>query len=185
MTRCEPASPAAGRTPSVASACSSAVRTMGMTVYACDQDEAALFREIAPRLGVLPTITDAAVSEGNVGLARGNRCVSVGHKTPVTNATLLGLSEAGVTYVSTRSVGHNHIDVSFAASVGISVETVAYSPDSVADYTYAGIASGIERGYVRAGPRSPQGGRDARAGFASRLGRASRAKSSQSRRDLL
>jgi D-specific alpha-keto acid dehydrogenase len=106
-----------------------------MTIYGCEQDEADLFGEIASRLGVLPTITEAAVSEGNVGLARGNRCVSVGHKTPVTNATLLALSEAGVTYVSTRSVGHNHIDVSYAASVGISVETVAYSPDSVADYT--------------------------------------------------
>ena len=48
---------------------------------------------------------------------------------------LLALSEAGVTYISTRSVGYNHIDVDYAASVGISVETVAYSPDSVADYT--------------------------------------------------
>src|SRR5881398_2485963 len=35
----------------------------------------------------------------------------------------------------TRSVGYNHIDVNYAESVGISVETVAYSPDSVADYT--------------------------------------------------
>ena len=134
MIRCEPASSAALRTRSGASS-SLDSPALGMTIYGCGQDEAALFREIAPRLGVLPTITEAAVSEGNVGLARGNRCVSVGHKTRVTNATLLALSEAGVRYVSTRSVGHNHIDVSYAASVGISVETVAYSPDSVADYT--------------------------------------------------
>jgi D-specific alpha-keto acid dehydrogenase len=40
-----------------------------------------------------------------------------------------------VTYVSTRSVGANHIDVRYAERVGIAVETVAYSPDSVADYT--------------------------------------------------
>jgi D-specific alpha-keto acid dehydrogenase len=108
---------------------------MGITIYGCGQDEAALFREMAPRLGVVPTITEAAVFEGNVGLARGNRCISVGHKTKVTNSTLLALSEAGVTYISTRSVGHNHIDVDYAESLGISVETVAYSPDSVADYT--------------------------------------------------
>ena len=94
-----------------------------------------MFRELAPRLGVVPTITEAAVSEGNVGLARGNRCISIGHKTQVTNSTLLALSEVGVTYISTRSVGYNHIDVDYAESVGISVETVAYSPDSVADYT--------------------------------------------------
>jgi D-specific alpha-keto acid dehydrogenase len=90
---------------------------------------------MAPGLGVVLTISEAAVSEGNIGLALGNRCISIGHKTQVTNATLLALSEAGVTYISTRSVGYNHIDVNYAESVGISVETVAYSPDSVADYT--------------------------------------------------
>jgi D-specific alpha-keto acid dehydrogenase len=90
---------------------------------------------MAPRLGVVPTITEAAVSEGNIGLARGNRCISIGHKKQVTNSTLYGLSEAGVTYISTRSVGYNHIDVNYAETVGISVETVPYSPDSVADYT--------------------------------------------------
>jgi D-specific alpha-keto acid dehydrogenase len=108
---------------------------MGITIYGCGQDEAALFREMAPRLGVVPTITEAAVSAGNIGLALGNRCISIGHKTRVTNSTLLALSEAGVTYISTRSVGYNHIDVEYAEAVGISVETVAYSPDSVADYT--------------------------------------------------
>jgi D-specific alpha-keto acid dehydrogenase len=108
---------------------------VGITIYGCEEDEAALFREMAPRLGVVPTITAAAISEVNIGLALGNRCISIGHKTEVTNSTLLALSEAGVTYISTRSVGYNHIDVSYAESVGISVETVAYSPDSVADYT--------------------------------------------------
>jgi D-specific alpha-keto acid dehydrogenase len=108
---------------------------MGITIYGCGQDEAALFRETAPGLSVVPTITEAAVSEGNIGLALGNRCISIGHKTQVTNAALLALSEAGVTYISTRSVGYNHIDVEYAEAVGISVETVAYSPDSVADYT--------------------------------------------------
>ena len=90
---------------------------------------------MAPGLGVVPTITEAAVSDGNIGLALGNRCISIGHKTQVANSTLLALSEAGVTYISTRSVGYNHIDVNYAESVGVSVETVAYSPDSVADYT--------------------------------------------------
>jgi len=75
------------------------------------------------------------VSEANIELASGNRCISVGHKTPVTNATLLALSRADVRYVSTRSIGYNHIDVHYAQSVGICVGNVAYSPDSVADYT--------------------------------------------------
>ena len=110
-------------------------RGTGITVYGCGPDEAVLFRELAPRLGALPTITAAAVSEANAGLAPGNRCVSVGHRTRITHATLRALARAGVTYISTRSVGCDHIDVAYAAGLGITVENVAYSPDSVADYT--------------------------------------------------
>jgi len=108
---------------------------MGLTIYGCGQDEAVLFREVAPRFGVLPTITDAAVSNANLELALGNRCISVGHKTQISGSILLALRQAGVRYVSTRSVGCNHIDAACAVDVGISVENVAYSPDSVADYT--------------------------------------------------
>ena len=107
----------------------------GITVYGCARDEAALFHELAPRFGVLPTVTEATVTEANVELALGDRCVSVGHKTPITNPTLRALGQAGVGYLSTRSIGSNHIDVRYAESIGIRVEGVTYSPDSVADYT--------------------------------------------------
>lgn len=40
-----------------------------------------------------------------------------------------------MTYISTRSIGCNHIDVDYADSIGITVENVSYSPDSVADFT--------------------------------------------------
>jgi D-specific alpha-keto acid dehydrogenase len=135
MLRSAPARATARRTQSPASSPSSALPSLGITVYGCGRDEADLFREMAPRLGVMPRITDAAVSEANVELARGNRCISIGHKTDVANSTLRALSRAGVAYVSTRSVGYNHIDVNYAARMGIRVEAVAYSPDSVADYT--------------------------------------------------
>lgn len=108
---------------------------MGITVYGCGQDEADLFQEMAPRFGVVPTITEAAVSTVNANLASDNRCISVGHKVRITNPTLLALSRIGVTYISTRSIGFNHIDVDYAQRVGISVENVEYSPGSVADYT--------------------------------------------------
>ena len=108
---------------------------MGITIYGCGQDEAALFRETAHRFGVMPAITEAAASEANIDLAFGNRCISVGHKTQITNSTLLALGQAGVEYISTRSIGYNHINVNYAESIGITVGNVAYSPDSVADYT--------------------------------------------------
>jgi D-specific alpha-keto acid dehydrogenase len=40
-----------------------------------------------------------------------------------------------VRYLSTRSVGFDHIDVEYARQVGIHVESAGYSPDGVADYT--------------------------------------------------
>jgi D-specific alpha-keto acid dehydrogenase len=106
-----------------------------MTIYGCARDEAALFEEIARRFGVVPTITEAAVSDANLALAGGNRCISVGHKARIADSTLLALSHAGVAHITTRSIGSDHLDVRYAERVGISVATVSYSPDSVADYT--------------------------------------------------
>ena len=131
----EPARAAARRSPLPTPSPSSAAPKIGVTIYGCGQDEAALFREMASRFGVMPTISAAAVSEANIEPAYGNRCISIGHKTQVTNPVLLALSRAGVEYISTRSIGYNHIDVKYAESVGITVENVTYSPDSVADYT--------------------------------------------------
>ena len=135
MTYSEPARAVARRTRSLAPPSSLAVPATGITIYGCGQDEAVLFREMAPRFGVLPAITEAAVSEANTELASGNRCISVGHKIRITNSALLALSQAGVEYISTRSIGYNHINVEYAESVGLTVGNVSYSPDSVADYT--------------------------------------------------
>src|SRR5258706_172823 len=61
---------------------------------------------------------------------------------PTTGITIYGcgrdeaaLGRAGVEFICTRSVGFDHIDVQYARSVGVTVGNVAYSPDSVADYT--------------------------------------------------
>jgi D-specific alpha-keto acid dehydrogenase len=108
---------------------------VGIAVYGCGEDEAALFRALAPRFGVAPRITAAAPTEANAVLAAGCRCVSIGHQARVTGAALRALSRAGVAYISTRSIGYNHISVQYARSLGVEVGNVAYSPDSVADYT--------------------------------------------------
>src|SRR4051812_23305775 len=109
MIYSEPARTAAQRTHSLASSSSAAVPKMGITIYGCGQDEAVLFREMAPRFGVTPTITAAAVSEANIELAFGNQCISVSHKSLITDPILLALSQAGVMYISTRSIGYDHI----------------------------------------------------------------------------
>lgn len=108
---------------------------VGITAYGCAPDEADLFRELADSYSVDVIVTDEAVTFTNVGLAAGNRCISVGHKSRIAGPTLVALREAGVRYISTRSSGHDHLDTRCAAGLGISVGNVEYSPDSVADFT--------------------------------------------------
>jgi D-specific alpha-keto acid dehydrogenase len=117
--------------------------TTGITVYGCGPDEAELFCALAPRYGARVTIVDEPVSEGNISAAFGSRCVSVGHRARVSNRTLFALRTAGVEYVSTRSVGQDHLDVRYAVRLGLTVGTVAYSPDSVADYTLMLVLMGV------------------------------------------
>ncbi|PZU00737.1 MAG: D-lactate dehydrogenase VanH-A, partial [Gordonia sp. (in: high G+C Gram-positive bacteria)] len=87
---------------------------VGITVYGCEPDEARLFEEMALELGVAVTVTAATVSATNAALAEENRCISIGHKTSVSNPTLVALSRAGVEYISTRSIGYNHLDIEYA-----------------------------------------------------------------------
>jgi D-specific alpha-keto acid dehydrogenase len=108
---------------------------LGLTVYGCEPDEADLFDELCPRFGVVPTITTDAVSEADVISVAGNRCISVGHKSEISERKLRALKEAGVEYISTRSIGFDHIDLRAADNLGITVENVVYAPDGVADYT--------------------------------------------------
>lgn len=90
------------------------VPTIGLTAYGCGPREAALFREMAPRFGIAATVTESAVCDATAALAGGNRCISVTHKSPITKSTLLALGRAGVRYISTRSIGYNHIDLQYA-----------------------------------------------------------------------
>lgn len=106
-----------------------------ITAYGCGAEEANLFRATAERRGVVVRVIEAPVSEANAALARGSRCVSVGHRAPISNSTLRALRGVGVQYISTRSTGRNHLDVDFAQRLGIRVEGVTYSPGGVADYT--------------------------------------------------
>jgi D-specific alpha-keto acid dehydrogenase len=111
------------------------MKNIGITVYGCERDEAKAFHALSPYFGAIPAITSAVVSEANARLFPGNQCISVGHKSEVSKPTIAALKDAGVKYISTRSVGLNHIDMKAAKDMGITVGNVAYSPGSVADYT--------------------------------------------------
>ncbi|MGD9739719.1 MAG: NAD(P)-dependent oxidoreductase [Bauldia sp.] len=109
------------------------MKRLGITVYGCDPDEAEMFHALAPGLGVVVTTTRAPASKTVIPVP-GNHCVSVDHKTAISRPILRALKESGAAYISTRSIGLDHIDLAAAAELGIRVGNVAYAPDGVADY---------------------------------------------------
>lgn len=45
------------------------------------------------------------------------------------------MKERGVLFLSTRTIGYNHIDIDYARQIGLHVCNACYDPHSVADYT--------------------------------------------------
>jgi D-specific alpha-keto acid dehydrogenase len=136
---------------------------VGLTVYGCDPDEAALFEALGPACGVVPTTTPAPASEGEVVRVPANRCVSVGHRSAVTRPVLRALRDAGADLLCTRSIGLDHIDLAGAEDLGIAVANVRYPPDGVADHTLMLVLMAL-RGAKAA--TTSTGGHDHRVGVA-------------------
>lgn len=101
--------------------------------YSYRQDEAAFFEQFSHKYGIELMVCREAPSLENVHLAEGVSCVSI-ITTPIDAALLDKLYEMGVRYISTRTVGYEHIDEGHAKELGIRVGNVSYSPHSVADY---------------------------------------------------
>lgn len=73
-------------------------------------------------------------SMDNVQLAKGYDAISI-ITNPMYPEILKAFHDVGVRYISTRSIGYEHIDVDYAHSLGMRVSHVVYSPNSVANYT--------------------------------------------------
>ncbi|MCM1104479.1 MAG: D-lactate dehydrogenase VanH-A [Clostridium sp.] len=106
-----------------------------ITVFDCEDDEAGVFRTLSPRFGIEPVMTKQSVPASHAVPFPETRCISVGHKSRITASDLLTLRDAGVQFLSTRSIGYDHIDTEAAGRLGITIANAAYAPDGVADYT--------------------------------------------------
>ena len=97
-------------------------------------DELPAFEALQKQLGFEFAWTEEYPSPENVHLAEGADGVSI--ITNPTPASMLDLYRgAGVRFLSTRSIGYDHIDVAYARKLGMRVSHVTYSPNSVANYT--------------------------------------------------
>lgn len=96
----------------------------------CDLNEKRLFERSAMRCGATVHFTRL----GDFTKIPYGAPVSVSHKARLTPEQLTALRERGVEYVSSRSIGLDHIDLACARRLGITVEDSPYSPEGVAEH---------------------------------------------------
>jgi D-lactate dehydrogenase len=82
--------------------------------------------------------TEQSLNENTANLAKGFDAVSLFTSDTASASVLEKLHTYGIQYIALRSVGHDHIDLVKAESLGIKVANVpAYSPYAVAEHTVA------------------------------------------------
>lgn len=117
---------------------------MKIGVYSERKDERDFFNQAAERLGVELVMCGAVPDLSNYRNAEGCRALSI-ITTPIQAELLDAFHSIGIRFISTRTVGYDHIDVTHAREIGMHIGNVSYSPDSVADYTVMMILIAIRK----------------------------------------
>lgn len=107
---------------------------MKVFVYGYSAKEEPYFMACCKELGVTIQKTSQYISKDTIALCKGYTCISV-ISTPLDEALVTGLYEQGVRFISTRTIGYDHIDLGACQRLGMHVANVSYSPESVADFT--------------------------------------------------
>ena len=128
---------------------------MKIFMYEVREDEKNDIAAVAGELGVEVAISKETPSLEIADLVTGYEGVSFLGQGKIDAALLDRYRELGVSCVSTRTIGYNHIDLDHAKEIGIKVCNSRYAPNGVADFTVMLILMCIRqykqafwRGYV-------------------------------------
>ena len=108
---------------------------MKIHAFGVRDDEKQAFEQISAQCGVEVTLSDETPSLENADLVKGYEGVTVLGMGNIDRDLLSRYSENGVRFLSTRTIGYNHIDLVAAKELGIKVCNAAYPPNGVADFT--------------------------------------------------
>lgn len=118
---------------------------MKVVVYNCREfDEKALFEKYGRELGIELVLCPDAPDEENAALAKGAECIDI-ITSQMQGELLKVFAGYGVRYVTTRTIGYDHIDVKAARELGMTVANAPYGPCGVADYAVMLILMTIRR----------------------------------------
>lgn len=107
---------------------------MKVFVYGFREEERVYFEECAKRYGIAYAACSKRPTLENAHLACGYPCISI-LSTPCDAALIESFRRKGVRFISTRTIGYDHIDLAAAKKVGMGIGNANYAPESVADYT--------------------------------------------------
>lgn len=108
---------------------------MKIAVYSMRSDERPYFEQIKTQFPVTLAETTKEPSTEDREFLSGCDGVSILGQTAISGDLLDMWKECGIQYLSTRTIGYNHIDVSYANKIGIRVCNASYAPNGVADFT--------------------------------------------------
>ena len=108
---------------------------MKIMVYEVRADERAELERQSRELGVELSVSEEVPTVENSALAAGCQGVSTLGQGRIDADLLDAYKALGVRYLSTRTIGYDHIDLDHARSIGMRVCNASYAPNGVADFT--------------------------------------------------
>ncbi|MCD7840082.1 MAG: lactate dehydrogenase [Erysipelotrichaceae bacterium] len=107
---------------------------MKIVFFSVRKDEVDFVYECANKYHVNIEICPYAFNIRNIEYCQGANAISI-VTTPINEEMIQVLHEYGIRYISTRTIGYDHIDLEACQKYDIHVSHVTYSPYSVAEYT--------------------------------------------------
>lgn len=97
--------------------------------------EEKIITEYAKRKDIEIISTTEILNKKNIDLCKNADAISILGYSILRKDLLNKIKNIGVKYISTRTIGYNHIDVKYAKEIGLKVSNVSYAPNGVADFT--------------------------------------------------
>ncbi|MFT3984013.1 MAG: D-isomer specific 2-hydroxyacid dehydrogenase family protein [Lachnospiraceae bacterium] len=99
-----------------------------------DFDEKVWFDKYSKELDIeLKICREPPIMDGNIALAEDCDCISI-ITSRIPPEMVQAFYDCGIRYISTRTIGYDHIDLQKARELGIKIGNAVYGPEGVADY---------------------------------------------------
>ena len=109
--------------------------SMRIAIYETRADEKKALKELEMSYELELVMTGKPLNMSTLHLSEGCLAISTLGQSTLDKELLLQLKEMGIKYISTRTIGYNHIDVSYAKKIGLKVCNACYPAKGVAEFT--------------------------------------------------